>query len=482
MLLVSVSLLFSGCDDYLSIVPKGKKSPSTLEDYRLFLENVMLLTHEGSPNANLVNENWQAPAYLTTTLMRCNYLWIEEEGARIDATQSYGYTSSYQALFYFNLIINDVPKLSRATEREAREAETLVAQAKVYRALFYFHVVNTYARQYDAATAETDNGIPYISTADDFETAVAQHTVAQVYDYILKDIEEALPLLSEDVPNFMYPTPMAAIGLRARVHLFMKNFDAALADAETVLVSHRFIYDWTAYHRTNIDPNDLGWNIQDNSANFSGLPSVGFTDAKAENLWAVGGSTNVTTNRYLARIQMPVEDTPGNEWCTRGPGRFEEGDARFLCNFWKNADYGYYTFQRVEYGNTGGIRTLEMYLIRAECNARKGDIDKAMDDLDAIRVKRIIAREYQPHKGRVTTKAEAMNLIRHERDVELMGTDMMFYDMRRFNTETEYQRTMKKTDHEGIVRTLRPDSELWVMPFPKSVTEKNPTIKQNTSI
>ena len=130
--------------------------------------------------------------------------------------------------------------------------------------------------------------------------------------------------------------------------------------------------------------------------------------------------------------------------------------------------------------NIGGLRTPEVYLIRAECYARQGELQKAMNDLNALRVKRIVARVYQPLTA--ATKWEAINYIRHERDVELFGSDMMFYDMRRFNTETEYQRTMVKKDEDGIIRTLRPESELWVLPFPMNVTRFNPNLKQNTSI
>ena len=77
---------------------------------------------------------------------------------------------------------------------------------------------------------------------------------------------------------------------------------------------------------------------------------------------------------------------------------------------------------------------------------------------------------------------EAIDYIRKERDVELLGSGMMFYDMRRFNTETEYQRTLVKKDDKGIMRSLKPGSELWVMPFPKSVTDQNTDLKQNTKI
>jgi len=103
-----------------------------------------------------------------------------------------------------------------------------------------------------------------------------------------------------------------------------------------------------------------------------------------------------------------------------------------------------------------------------------------MDDLNALRKKRIIASVYQPLSA--SSLKEAIDYIRKERDVELLGSGMMFYDMRRFNTETEYQRTMVKKDDKGIMHSLKPDSELWVMPFPKSVTDQNTDLKQNTKI
>ncbi|RKR83983.1 SusD-like starch-binding protein associating with outer membrane [Mucilaginibacter gracilis] len=483
------SFLISGCGkDYLGIVPKGQVVPKTIADYRAFLENTMLLTHDGKTKRQVVNEIFQTSSQISDAPYRNNYLWIATIGARIDATASDGtYDGDYSSLFYYNLVINDVPKISGLSSAQVKEATVLVAQAKVFRALFYFHLINTYAKAYNPASANTDGGVPYISTADDFETPVPQLTVAQIYGHIMDDLNSAIPVMDDNVINFVFPTKTAAIGLRARIHLFMHNFNDAQADAETVLAKQSFIYNMVNYFNTNIDPNGTGNTIQNNRSAFGGLPQICFTDANAENLWVVGGLTNIDYSPAFTPSQnrIPLSDSAGNQFCTRGPGRFEDGDTRFLCNFYRNSDNGYYDYRRVDYANTGGIRTLEVYLIRAECNARQGTqagIDKAMDDLDAIRAKRIIASKYIPWKGRVTTKAQAIDLIRHERDVELFGTDMMFYDMKRFNTETEYQRTMIKTDDSGVKRTLTPGSDLWIMPFPRDVTEKNPLIKQNTSI
>ncbi len=68
-----------------------------------------------------------------------------------------------------------------------------------------FILINTFAKVYNPETAATDGGVAIIDKYD-LEATPTKSTVAQVYDFIIKDIEEALPYLQEEPVNVYHPS------------------------------------------------------------------------------------------------------------------------------------------------------------------------------------------------------------------------------------------------------------------------------------
>ena len=63
-----------------------------------------------------------------------------------------------------------------------------------------------------------------------------------------------------------------------------------------------------------------------------------------------------------------------------------------------------------------------------------------------------------------------------------------FFDLKRLNTEPEYQTTITRqfpivnvsAEHPQQTYTLRPDSRLYIIPFPRTARDKNPNLTLNT--
>ena len=154
----------------------------------------------------------------------------------------------------------------------------------------------------------------------------------------------------------------------------MQNYSEALSYANLAHGQNDQLYDWNAYydkHRSTIE----------NPEDYTGLPTP--TDySYVENYYfrCGNGSPNYTTNE----LNIPVERAE----------RFEEGDARFLSR-WKLYSQNQDTYYRGVgngYFNWGGLTTTEVYLIKAECQARLaqgGDFTEAMNTLNAVRQTRI---------------------------------------------------------------------------------------------
>ena len=472
----------NSCGDFLDEVPKGVKVPKTIGDYRAFL-SYQTSTGESYHKGYISNEFVPNPLQLPANPWNTTHFdWITDGAPRVGeiATDFVYNTNYYGSIYRYNLLINEVPGVSTSTAAEAKEAKQIVAQARVQRAFLYFHAVNSYAKAYNPATADTERGIPYIATHDDFESPIPQVSVGKIYEHILADLDLAIPDLPslDERYDWVRPSKASGYALRARVHLFMQNFDEALKDADAALQLHSFIFDMTGYYQTNV-LDVYGRNIQfdANSNAIYGLPQVNFKEPVRNEL-ILFSSGQAMYGKHIA-ITDPVE----NENMVRDITMFDAGDTRFITNFWLNTANGTYTFRRYDENTQGSIKTSEMHLIRAECYARAGDaanLQKAMTELNTIRVKRIMPTDYLALTA--TTKAEAMRLVQRERQVELMFSDMLFYDLRRFNTEPEYAVTLKKKGTDGVIRTIAPNSEIWVLPFANDIMSKNTRLEQNTTL
>ena len=458
-------VMCSSCNDYLDIVPKGNKIPTTLADYEALLRDEYTIGQTPISNAlYLLNDYYVTVSNLNSpTLTRANYMW-DETADRIllnNADES-TYYQLYAAISSCNLIVENVPSATEATDAERAE---VIAYAKVIRSLCYFVLANYYADTYDAATAGEKLSVPLITSAN-INAPSQQVTIQAIYDFIIQGVQEAIDGgLPEQSMTVLHPNLGAAYALLARVYLQMQNYSEALSYANLALGQNDQLYDWNAYydeHRSTIE----------NPEDYTGLPTP--TDySYVENYYfrCGNGSPNYTTNE----LNIPVERAE----------RFEEGDARFLSR-WKLYSQNQDTYYRGVgngYFNWGGLTTTEVYLIKAECQARLaqgGDFTEAMNTLNAVRQTRIRPEVYQPLT--VSTLAEAIELIRRTKDNELIFSIVPFADARRFNQEGTYARTMTKT-YEDETYTLRPDSHLWTMPFPAGAINNpgNGSIQQNVS-
>ena len=156
---------------------------------------------------------------------------------------------------------------------------------------------------------------------------------------------------------------------------------------------------------------------------------------------------------------------------------FDEGSGAALWN----TSIGYTKFQYMAVG----MRTAEVYLILAEAKARQNDLSGAVEVLNQLREKRI--KGIEAVLPEPATQREMMQEIINERRKELLFGFSRFWDLKRFNTEPDYAKTITRvfplvsTNVEQKTYTLKPDSRLYVIPFPLAAREKNPNLTLNTN-
>lgn len=457
LLLLVVGL--GSCKKYLDVLPKGKKIPSTLADFEALIRDEY--ANQRAPITQavlLLNDRWESQANLNYyPLWKANYYW--DAGANrisLNTTDESAYYTAYAAISTFNLILQYAPTATDATDADKT---TVMAQSKLARAMHYFILVNYYADTYEASNAGSKLSVPLIESAD-VDAPYKQVTIQEMYDYIISNVTDALPNLPDKGATVVHGTKGAAYAFLARVYLQMSNYDQALSYANQALAVNDKLFDYVAYYNSYKAQIDL-------ANNYPSLPSPKGYDY-VENYIFMHGESNSSRRENHLRVDRA--------------SRFETGDAQLLSR-WKSRVVGsetyYYAITTGRY-NEAGVTTAEVYLIKAECMARKNDFTGAMDALNAVRVKRILPANYIALTA--STTKDAIDYIRRTKDNETLFGIVAFGDARRFNKDAQYARTLTKTEN-GATASLTPDSHMWTMPIPLGAV-KNPgngTIQQNVN-
>ena len=128
--------------------------------------------------------------------------------------------------------------------------------------------------------------------------------------------------------------------------------------------------------------------------------------------------------------------------------------------------------------NLFGLTVADLYLTVAECELRDGKINQAMASLDKIREKHVNPSVYTPWEGNVTTEDEAIKKVKLLTREESIFSIRNFLSVKRWTVDSKWKETVRKTIN-GTTYELRPESPLWVFPFPQNAIGLNPTLTQN---
>ncbi|WP_427874760.1 RagB/SusD family nutrient uptake outer membrane protein [Flavobacterium sp. MMS24-S5] len=241
-------MMFSvtSCEEYTDITPKGSLVVETADQFH----EMVSLPGRGYPINNfqyLSDDQWMREANVigrTPNIDILNFTFDESVDRVSLLSGSSFYNQAYNYINRWNTIISLVDN----SKGDANTKQLAKAEAQIYRAYDHFLLVNTYAKGYDPNTAATDGGI-CIMDKFDLEAQPSKSTVAQVYDFIQKDIEQALPYLQEKPLDVYHPSLAFAYAFKAKVHLFKREIAQAQAAAEKSLSYNNQIFDMVAYSK-----------------------------------------------------------------------------------------------------------------------------------------------------------------------------------------------------------------------------------------
>lgn len=167
----------------------------------------------------------------------CNELFAWE-----DVTSENGQDSPYQIWeqCYHNIAVaNQALKACDQLEAKGESMSSERAEALMCRAYNHFILANIFCKAYrDPELSKEDLGIHYMTEIENtVNPQYERGTVAEVYEKIQKDMEDALPYVSDEYytsPKYHF-NAKAAYAFATRFYLFTRQYDKVMESAERVL-------------------------------------------------------------------------------------------------------------------------------------------------------------------------------------------------------------------------------------------------------
>lgn len=165
-----------------------------------------------------------------------SYYWEDPVETDWDSPQEV-WDACYKAIATANQVLEGIEELGTPEDCLGYKAEALLC-----RAYCHFVLANTFCMAYSESSGTTDLGIPYITSPEKQVGVVYERgTIAQVYENINKDIEDALPFIDKakhDVQMYHF-NKKAAYAFAARFNLYYgKDFDKVIAYATEAIGSN----------------------------------------------------------------------------------------------------------------------------------------------------------------------------------------------------------------------------------------------------
>ena len=435
LILIAPLFLLISCEKkFLDTLPRGLIIAQSTSDFRKLLDNA-----DTRYSYNLA----QVSGYVDVVSddVQLDSSWYEWDRNRLHAKNLYGFESQvwtpdgagdddvWKQNYYINTLTSNILEEIHIATDNPKLQKQLIAEAKAHRAFAYLTLVNIYAKHYNKATAATDMGVPLFTNPVSLPK-LDRASVQKVYDFILSELLAAVDDLPAEV-DMQYshrPTKASTYAILARTYLYMGNYEKALEYSEKSLQIKDFIYNYNTIY-TGTPAVDKVKKISRITDEEMLLHKTMVKSVRANDYYMID---TITFNKVYGGFTK-VNDSVTNNYDLRRVLWFQGTNSAGSLN----ADRARYVFSRNRYGGDNAIveyisvSTLEMYLTRAECNARLSNLDKALNDINKIRMNRFKTGTYTPISSSGAGQAFVLNEVLLERRRELYGKELRLFDIKR---------------------------------------------------
>ncbi len=458
--ILSLVLGNSCTKDYLNSQPSGatiaKNAFKTSSDY----ESALNGCYSGLQDVGYYGRNFP----VIGEILADNVKPSTDNLSRFTDLYNYSQTSSDQYLKEFwragYAVIHRCNTLITAVKQDsvilsATERNKYLGQALGLRALAHFDLFRVFAPRYDAATADIMLTVPLIvdTTFKDSIAPMQKATAAVLIKQITADLTQSKILLDKQAFSSLYFNRYAAMGLLARIYLYIGEYvNANNAASEIIknqsisLVSNgQYINSWT-----EASSSESIFTLSFNKNDFDATESLGY-------LYNKNGYRSLVPTSDICKLYNLTDIR--KKLIVDG-----------FCNKFQSKE------NIVGLSNFQIIRLSEIYLIAAESIMRYSMATNTSHENTVISFLDIIRQRSDTYA--ISTKLSGqllLNAIMVERQKELCFEGQRFFDLKRTMT------SISRSDCSSQVCTLEyaNSKNLYTMPIPISEINANHKISQN---
>jgi len=432
-------VLCSSCkkqDDYLDAKPDDALAiPSTLNDVENLLHNEAVF-NQSDPSLGMATcDEYYVPSSAWTTLVETERNAYIFEKDIYNNAQVNDWNLPYMLIYYANTALDALNKIPVSDNQQDRYNK-VKGIALFYRSYAFYNLVQTFALPFDSATANADLGIP-LRLNSDLNVKSGRSSVQHCYDQIISDLKNAVELLPVTSDYKTQPNKVSANALLARICLAVRNYNDAYNYSNTSLGLNNVLTDYNTLTALSSTATRIS------------------TTFLAEDIFHAG----MVTHPIVTGVSTPVVDS--NFYAL-----FNDNDLRKSFFFTLRSGAirfrGSYDIAALRFS---GLANDEIYLIRAECQARKGNKDAALADLNTLLAKRWKTGFFTPVQA--TSADDALGKILLERRKELCFRGLRWTDIRRLNKEDAFKSTVTHIIN-NTVYTLPPNDPKYALPIPSN--------------
>lgn len=434
-LLPVLMLLISCKKDFLEAKPdKSLVVPSTLADFQALLDNTDIMNSAmpylgeiSSDEYYLQYDTWNA---LTHPPEKNGYIWAKEI---YEGTPSYDWEYMYRIVFYANNVLEGLEKIKNTDD--PRHYNELKGSALFFRAYAFYQLSQLFCAPYSASSSNDGPGIPLRLQAD-INLPSKRASIADSYTRIIDDLTASTALLPLAVLYKTRPCKTAAYVMLSKVYLVMQDYSRSLLYADSALMQPTSqLMDFNKLNTLASYP--VGQYNEE----------VIFQTTLDYATCLSSSRLNIDTVLYSSYSDSDLRKTT--------LFTLKSGRLVFKGNY--NGSSPYYF---------SGLALDEVYLNKAECLARRGKVQEAMNVLNMLLIKRYRSGSFSPLTA--SSGEAALQLVLQERRKELLFRGIRWSDLRRLNLDPSTSKTLHRLVG-GQTYELLPNSPNYVFAIEDNV-------------
>lgn len=442
IILILITFFNASCKkNFLDAKPSTSiVSPSTLKDLQGLLENADITNNFTPMLSQMASDDYVFIDYPSwqgtqTATERNSYIWSKDLYA--GASRIRDWTNGYSAIFYCNNVLDVLE--NNKLDNSSPQYRLVKGWALFLRGFALYDLVRNFSPVYNNQSSNSDLGLP-IRLTPGIDEIQPRSSLEKTYTQIIFDVTQATSVLDPTMPaNSNRPFKGSGYALLSRIYLSMGKYDLAEKYADSTLSLTSKLVDYNTIGRTSTaDP--FGINNDE----------VIFNCGAINNTYLIGYNnivnTQVTVNPELIKM-------------------YDINDLRLSVYFAKNPNTNQLYVRRGYYPVIvpfTGLATDEIYLIKAECLARRNQQQQALDWLNSLLVKRFTANKYTTLT--IEDAPNTLQTILDERRKELVWRTLRWSDLKRLNKEGANISLSRSLN--GVIYTLPPNDPRYVFPIP----------------